>query len=159
MACAALACATAVSACGGGGGPQSVAPTASSPAERVASAKTADLKDFCGRLSDLTTATAEVGVVTQLGQVRSRLASATALADQATTAGTAPGSNTYPTLLALDKDLRVVNVWVQAGATQSDIDHNRQPGNVKRYFVDMGVRFRDLEAWTGDNCKAFGGGD
>lgn len=148
-----------VAACSGGGAPKSVAPTTTTPAERIASSKTASLGDFCGRLTDLTTATAEVGVVSRLAQVRSRLSAATSLADQATTAGTPRGSNTYSMLLALDGDLRIVNAWVQTDATQTDLDRNRQPENVKQRFVDMGVQFRDLQAWSDENCQAFSGGD
>lgn len=114
---------------------------------------------FCGRLTDLTTAAAEVGVVTTLAQVRQRLAAATSLADKAVVAGTPPRSDTYLTLLAVDNDLRIINMWVQTRATQTDLDHNRQPSDVRAHFTDMGVQFRKLEAWNNTNCQAFSGGD
>lgn len=136
-----------------------MAPTTTTPAERVASTKTAPMDEFCGRLSGLTTAAADVGVVTDLAGVRTRLAAATSLADRAVTAGTPPRSNTYLTLRALDNDLRIVNGWVQTGATQSDLDHNRQPAGVRARFTDMGVRFRSLEAWSSTNCQAYSGGN
>jgi hypothetical protein len=154
-----LAGAGALASCGGSSGSRAVAPTTTNPSERVASTKTAAMDEFCGRLSGLTTAAAEVGVVTGLSQVRHRLATATAMADRATTGGTPPRSDTYFTILALDSDLRVVNGWVQTEATQSDLDHNRQPSNVRAHFIDLGVEFRKLEAWSATNCQAFSSGD
>ncbi|HMC38936.1 MAG TPA: hypothetical protein VKI19_04685 [Acidimicrobiales bacterium] len=148
-----------IGACSGhAGAHHPSASAATTPAERTASTRVAPLGAFCGRVTDLTTATAEVGVVTQLDQVRARLADAARLADQAATDGTPQGSGTFADLLALDHDLQSVNNWVDTTATQADLDHNLQPPDVQPRFTDLGVRFRALQAWTRDHCQAFGGG-
>jgi hypothetical protein len=155
-----LAGASFLSACSSShGAPQALPTTTTSPLERAQAVKLASLKDFCGRVQDLTNATAEVGTVTKLDQVRAQMTAATKLADQAVTEGTPKGSNTYLALLALDTDLRVVNTWIQTQATQAQLDDNTQPTQVHLHFVDLGVQFRALNAWSSPNCEAFSGGD
>lgn len=158
IAVAFFAGAGALAGCSASHGARGLGPTTTTPAERFASLKTASMDEFCGRLNGLTTATAKVGIVTDLAEVRSRMATATVLADQATAAGTPRGSGTFPTLWSLDSDIRVVNAWVQKGATQSDLDHDRQPGDVHAHFIDMGVQFRSLEGWSSSHCQAYGSG-
>ena len=155
---AALVCVGALAGCSTGHTTGGLGPTTTTPAERAAAFKTQPMDQFCGQLQDLITATAKVGIVTDLAAVRTRLAAATGLADQEATAGTPRGSSTYSTLLALDSDLKVVNAWVQTDATQSDLDHNRQPADVRVHFVDMGARFRSLTDWSSANCQAYGAG-
>ena len=161
VALAAVVGAAFISGCSGGGGPERAAgtTTTTTPAERIASTKTTDPRDFCGRVSALTRSTGQVGLVTQLSQVKAGLAFLSQQADNAVLAGTPAGSGTFPALLALDRDMHVVNAWIQGTATQDDLDHNRQPPDVQTHFNDLGVQFRTLQAWTGPHCKAFAGGD
>ena len=158
-----LAAATAaafITGCSGGGSKHAASTTTSTtPAERIASTKSSDLRDFCGRISALTRSTAQVGTVSDLSSVKEGLALLSQQADNAVLAGTPSGSGTFPALLTLDHDMHVVNTWIQNTATQDDLDNNRQPPDVQTHFNDMGVQFRALQAWTTPHCKAFGGGD
>ena len=166
MDCPRLAATVLVSAvlavgCSSGGGPRQAAPTTTTttPAERVASTKTLPLSAFCGRVTFLVKATAQIGTATQLSEVQARLASVAQLVDDAAAGGTPAGSGLFPTLVALDADMKVVNHWIQTAATQADLDQNHQPADVQAKFTDLGVRFRALQAWSNPHCKAFGSGD
>lgn len=147
--------------CSGGGGTKRADATTSttSPAERIASTKSTGLSDFCHRLTDLTTATGQVGLQTQLAQVKSKLAATARQANDDMLAGVPAGSGLFAQLLALDHDMQAVNAWVQTKATQTDLDQNRQPPDVQASFNDLGVQFRALQAWSNKSCKAFGSGE
>jgi len=130
------------------------------PAERTAATRTIPLETFCGRVTDLVKATAEIGTVSQLRAVRADLVSAKRQIDDAASGGTPSGSGLFPTLVALDNDIASVNAWIQSRATQAELDHNDQPADVRSRFDDLGVRFRSLQAWSNRYCKAFtGSGD
>jgi hypothetical protein len=147
--------------CSGGGGNKQArsTTTTTTPAERVASTKVADPREFCSRLSAVITSTAQIGTETQLAQVKKDLGYVSQQLDADLLDGTPVGSGTFPAYLALDNDMRAVNAWIQTKATQDDLDHNRQPADVRARFNDLGVQFRALQAWSTPKCKAFGGGD
>lgn len=148
-----------LAACSGGGAHHSSGQT--NPAETLPSRVklTPQVVEFCNRASDLTNATAQVGVASKLPAVKAAMTAAVAAAGDAVNYPPPPGSGMGPVVQAIDSDLTSVNRWVQTEATQSDLDHNQQPPAVANRFQDLGPRFRTLQAWSGVNCPRTSGGD
>lgn len=119
----------------------------------AATASTVPLDDFCSGLDDLNNAAQQVGLDKRLAAVRSDLeGSATKASD--VLAGGLPGRpGVEPFLSRLVSDLHTISGWLDTKATQSDLDADRVPSQVRKSIDDMGFDFRQLQQWAEANCK------
>jgi hypothetical protein len=106
---------------------------------------------MCGDLSDLHNIFAQVGYDQSLAATR------TDLGRLVTTAGAdlaqGPPAAISKAVAAVVADLKVVNDWVQTKATQSELDNNQQPADVKNHFNDVGKQYKTIDSWSAKHCR------
>lgn len=106
---------------------------------------------MCGDLSDLHNLFAQVGYDESLATTRTDFAKLVSTATADLEQG--PPAAVSRAVAAVVGDLKVVDQWVQTKATQSDLDNNEQPSNVKNHFNDVGTQYKTIDKWSTKNCR------
>lgn len=152
---AAVAAAVAVSVAAGGCGSGSAGPASrgASGAGAGHPAATRSVDDFCNALDQLNSTAQQVGLDRRLASVRTDLRQSAAEADAVVSAGVPDRPGIQPFLTRLASDLRDISLWLDTRATQTDLDADRVPSDVRRSVDDMGYDFRQLQQWADANCK------